>query len=180
LSAKEALCRGRREASIPAVRSRPRIGRAWILVAAAGILLSGAAAAAAAAERTAHVPASPPWTVSAAATPGPRGLYPAGPPVTVVVTVTSRRAGATLHHLTAAVAVDGHTGDIETGSGTAVPGCPARWFTLTPAPGARRPPVHLRRPGATYTTRMDLAMTDPSLDQDACERHAPAVTVAVS
>jgi hypothetical protein len=172
----------RPEPPIPAVRSRLRVGGAGPLAAASAVLLSLAATAAAAADRTAPDRTgwrSPPWTVSAVTRDG-SGLYPAGPPVTVVVTVTSTRAGATLHQVTAAVAVDGRTGDIETSSGSAIPGCAARWFTLTPAAGDARPPVHLRHAGATYTTRMDLAMTDPPVDQDACERHAPAVTVAVS
>jgi hypothetical protein len=157
-------------------------GRARLLAAPAVILLALAAAGAAAvAGGAAHAPAGrrSPWLVSIT-TPGFGALYPGGPPVSIVFTITSNRDDATLHHVTAGVAVDGGSGDVETGSGAPIPGCPARWFTLTPAPGTPPPPVHFHDAGDAYRERIDLAMTDPPVDQDACLRGAPAVTVAAS
>jgi hypothetical protein len=156
------------------------VGRARILAAPAVILLAlAAAAAAAAADRTAHAPAPRRWMVSVTA-PRLDALYPGGPPVSIVFTITSDRDDATLHRLSAEVAVDGDSGDVETSAGAPIPGCPAQWFTLTPAPGTPPPPVHFPHAGDAYRERIDLAMTDPPVDQDACRQGSPTVTVAAS
>jgi hypothetical protein len=163
-----------------ALSSTLPIGRARILAAPAVILVALAtAAAAAAADHAAHAPTGRRWMVSVT-TSRSGALYPGGPPVSIVFTITSDRDDATLHRLSAGVAVDGNSGDVETSSGAPIPGCPASWFTLSPAPGTPPPPVHFLHAGDAYRERVDLAMADPPVDEDACRLGAPSVTVAAS
>jgi hypothetical protein len=163
--------------SRPIGASRTLTMSAVILVALAATAAAGAAVLGAGHPRAGR--RSPRWAISITAPPV-SALYPGGPPVSVIFTITSNRDGATLHRVVAAVDADGETGDIETDSGLVVPGCQAGWFTVTPAPGSPPPPIHLRAVGQTYRGRIELALTDLSVDQDACERGTPAVTVAAS
>ncbi len=167
-----------------AISSGVRIGRrgAAVSVAILVALAAAAAAAAAAAERSAQTSLrgrSPFWRISIMA---PRfgRLYPGGPPVLITFTVTGSRRDAILHHVAAAVALDSRTGDIETGAGTPVPGCLGRWFSLTTTPDGPPLPVPPRDAGQPFRGQIRLAMMNAPVDQDACQRGAPAVTVVAS
>ena len=165
----------RRDApSFAAVLPSFRIGRALPLV----VLVSLAPAAVVAAAHTAASRRSPHWTVSVS-TPRVGRLYPGGPPVTVAFRIAGDRGDAVVRQVTASVAVDRY-GDVKTVSGTPIPGCAARWFTVRFAPGNPPRPVHLQHAGDTYSGRVELALIDAPIAQDACQRGVPAVTLVVS
>ena len=147
------------------------LGRALSCV----ILLSLATAAGAAGALTPAPRRAPRWTVSVAA-PDVGRLYPGGPPVTVGFTMWGDRPDAVVSRVTARVAAD-RNGNVKTSSGTPIPGCLARWFTVTPAAGD---PLSLRRTGEGYSGRIELAMVNALINQDACQRGTPGVTLGVS
>jgi hypothetical protein len=127
------------------------------------------------------------WTVAETSTSGT--IYPgATPGSTLTFTVTNSGSGAQDITSLAAVVDDSTTppGNIEVGptpTPSAVASCAADWFTAaitspTPLPSAAAP-ISLA-PGASETVIVSVTMSDPDLNQDACEGQLPDIQLNVN
>jgi hypothetical protein len=118
-------------------------------------------------------------TGSATFTPaGYTAIYPGAGTEAIPFTVTNNGKGnQNLRTLTYAIKNDGASpANVETSTGTVVTGCLASWFTATGDSGNGALPQDLATSG-TYSGKVDVAMTDASTTQDACQGASPGVTV---
>jgi len=120
------------------------------------------------------------WTVAAGTTTGTT-LYPGTGSQTVPFTITNAGSGdQALTSETFTVAADG-SGNVETTAGntsSAVPGCLASWYSLTPGAVA---PVNGTSivPAGTATDSVAVTLTNASVSQNNCQGVSPAITLTV-
>lgn len=123
-----------------------------------------------------------PWGVVAGATTGSAALFPGVGSQTVPFTITNLGTGdQALNTETFTVAADG-SGNVETTAGdssTAVPGCLAAWYSLTPGSVAPANGTTIV-PGGTATDSVAVALTNVPDNQDACAAVSPAITLNVA
>lgn len=118
------------------------------------------------------------WAVSIASDSSAARLYPGGAPVRLEFTLTNQSGGDRRPvEILAALSVDPSTGAVRNESGETIRGCLARWFNVALDPATRH---LLVKPAGSSRGVIDVTMIDAPVDQDACEGHAPAVTVSVA
>ena|ERR1035437_3880481 len=139
------------------------------------------------------------WTVTAVpATGGP--LYPGTGSDTVAFTITNASTGSqALTSETFSVASDptgvactglgvpsgcnANFGDVEATAGTpgtAVSGCLASWYVLTPGTVAPANGTSIVPTTGAVTDSVAVALTNASVSQNSCEGISPAITLAVA
>jgi hypothetical protein len=134
----------------------------------------------------ATVGSSTAWSV--AVTPGsatytPSGytaIYPGSGTEAIPFTVTNNGKGAqNLKTLSYAIKNDGGNPAIaETSNGTVITGCQAGWFSAGADSGNQSPGT--LSPGAAYSGKVDVTMSDSGTSQDPCQGASPGVVVTAS
>ena len=118
------------------------------------------------------------WGVSLSdPTGGP--LLPGSGTETFTYTVTNNSPSSNQALKTLTTTIPSSAGDILV-SGVAVPGCLATWFTATVATGPTPTFGTAMVPGDTATGTVTVTMSDPDVNQDACQGQTPDVQVDVT
>jgi len=105
------------------------------------------------------------------------GLYPGDSPQPLEYAITNPGTGPVqVASVSASVDTNGGTGDVETPGHTDVTGCLASWYSITGSPQSLGAHGESIPPGTTlFTTTsstastLSIAMSNPAVNQDACE-----------
>ena len=116
---------------------------------------------------------TPAWSGSLTA------LYPGAASDTELIPFTVTNNGHGNQSMTSIVPTMPTSGNDVTSTAGDIPGCLATWFHVALDANNAALPSSLA-PGATYTGKVDLTMSESGTNQNACQGAAPVVTVTAS